>query len=76
MQTEKLRSMIHRTVKQYGQKVKSEDIDYILDLCDDNYMDELNKVIEAQNRINKIFLLALGKKEFYKIKKEFNGRTT
>ena len=64
--------MIHRTVKQYGQKVKSEDIDYILDLCDDNYMTEMNKVIEAQNRVNKIFILALGRKKFDEIKKELD----
>ena len=72
MKTKVLRAMIKRTVKEYGDKVREEDIDYILDLCDDNYEEELAKVMEAQRRINEVFILALGRQKFNEIKDQQN----
>ena len=70
MTTEKLKRMIMNTLSQYGNRlnINEEQVTYILDLCDDNYLNELNKVIEAQNKINKIFIIALGNKRFEEIR--------
>ena len=68
MKADKLRAMIKRTVKEYGEKVSDKDIDYILDLCDNNYEEELARVIEAQRQVNEVFIKAMGKQKFEEVR--------
>ena len=73
MTTEKLKRLIKNTLNTERNRrldITDNQVDFILDLCDDNYVTELNRVIEAQNRVNKIFLIALGKQKFNEIKEQ------
>jgi len=75
MKAETLREMLKRTIRQYGHPlhITYQQIDYILDLCDDNYEEELNKVIEAQKRVNEVFIKALGRIKFDEIRNEIQA---
>jgi len=77
MKTEKLKSMIKRTIEMYGNRlnITDEQIDYILDLCDDNYQIELERVEEAQRRINEVFIIALGKQRFNEVNQGITSNT-
>jgi len=68
MTTENLRRMVKATNKQFNMGLKDKDIDTILDLCDNNYMEELTRYIKKQQETNKVFITALGKQKFYEIK--------
>jgi len=77
MKTEKLKSMIKRSIGMYGNRlnITDEQIDYILDLCDDNYQIELERVEEAQRRINEVFIIALGKQRFNEVNQGITSNT-
>lgn len=50
------------------ERIPDEHVDTILDLCDNNYEEELNREKERHIRAENIFIIALGKKRFYEIK--------
>ena len=74
MNSVKLRAMIIASNKQYNLGIPTSHIDTILDLCDDNYELELNRVMEAQGRVNKVFITALGRDRFYEVKNEIEKK--
>ena len=70
MKSNTLIKMLKQTNKQYGSGIKEEDIDTIIDWCDDNYEEELKKIVEAQRRVNNVFIKALGIQKFNEINKD------
>jgi len=57
-----------RSLKSDSLIVSDYAVEYIVDFVHEQFQDSERKIIEAQNRVNKIFLHALGRKTFYEVK--------
>ena len=70
MTTEQLKGLVKRTLKYEGNELGITDkhVDYILDICDDNYQEELNVVIGKFMSKLRVYKEALGEQRFNEVK--------